>query len=71
MKLVKIRYIIGPRIGFEHVMKEEIARVLVKRGQVEIVKLSPGRKTKAEKENENKEAEQSEKKSDDEESDKE
>ena len=69
MKLVKIRYITGPRPGFEHVMKEEIARVLVKRGQVEIVKLSPGRKTKAEKEKE--EAEQPEKKPDDEESDKE
>ena len=69
MKLVKIRYISGPRPGFEHVMKEEIARVLVKRGQVEIVKLSPGRKTKAEKEEE--EAEQPEKKPDDEEPDKE
>jgi len=69
MKLVKIRYITGPRPGFEHVMKEEIARVLVKRGQVEIVKLSPGRKTKAEKEKE--EAEPPEKKPDDEESDKE
>ena len=69
MKLVKIRYITGPRPGFEHVMKEEIARVLEKRGQVEIVKLSPGRKTKAEKEKE--EAEPPEKKPDDEESDKE
>ena len=71
MKLVKIRYITGPRPGFEHVMKEQIALVLEKRGQIEIIKHSPGRKTKAEKENEKKEAEQSEKKSDDEESDKE
>jgi len=66
MKMVKIRYISGPNPGFEHVMKEEIARVLEKRGQIEIVKHSPGRKTKAEKKNE-----QPEETSDDEESDKE
>ena len=67
MKMVKIRYISGPNPGFEHVMKEEIARVLEKRGQIEIVKHSPGRKTNAEKE----EAKQPEKKSDDKKSDKE
>lgn len=37
VKLVKIRYIGGRAPGFEHVMKEELARVLERRGQVEIV----------------------------------
>ena len=51
VKLVKIRYIGGPKPGFEHVMKEELALVLEKRGQIEIVH-SPGRKAKAGKEKE-------------------
>ena len=46
VKLVKIRYIGGAKPGFEHVMKEELAHVLERRGQVEIVR-TPGRKASA------------------------
>ena len=41
VKLVKIRYITGKNVGFEHVMKEELARVLKGRGQIEILKDAP------------------------------
>ena len=37
VKLVKVRYIGGRAPGFEHVMKEELARVLERRGHIEIV----------------------------------
>ena len=67
VKLVKIRYIGGPKPGFEHVMKEELALVLERRGQIEIVK-TPGRKAKAGK---GKETEQPEETSEGEESEKE
>ena len=68
VKLVKIRYIDGPRPGFEHVMKKELALVLERRGQIEIVKESSGKKGKAGK---GKEPESSEEVPDSEESDKE
>jgi len=52
MKLVKIKYIVGPQAGFEHVMKEQLALVLKKRGQIEIIRGSSGRKKSTEEGNE-------------------
>jgi hypothetical protein len=51
VKLVKIRYIGGTAAGFEHVMKEVLARVLEKRGQIEIL---PGDVVEAKKESKKK-----------------
>ncbi len=49
VKLVKIRYIGGPHVGFENVMKEQLAEVLRRRGQIEILPEEP-EKPKAKKE---------------------
>ncbi len=49
VKLVKIRYISGKNAGFEHVMKEVLARVLEKRGQVEILPDAPAKAPKVHK----------------------
>ena len=56
VKLVKIRYISGKSIGFEHVMKEELARVLEKRGQIEILPRTVSEKPKKESKTEKPEA---------------
>jgi hypothetical protein len=50
VKLVKIRYIGGRAPGFEHVMKEELAQALVRRGQVAILPEAAAEEPKVKKE---------------------